>query len=708
MHLSIFQPFADSWRRLSGICWVALLMWVFCSVLHAAEPVSFEFKVTPDGRNPFARELWADVVTPSGSVLHLPAFYAGKDRFAVRARAEAKGRYQLGKVSETVADRTVVLPATAVGRTTINNRETIAPPAIKIAADDPCAFQFTSGERFAPVGTNLAWADKRLRFYRKAFKAFPKAGLNWMRVWMVHWSGLNLDWLPADMGKSPSPGTLDLRVAANWDKMVALAEENGVYLQIVLQHHGQYSSQVNPSWRDNPWNAANPGGFLKSAAEFFTSPEALSLTRMKYRYIVARWGYSPAVMAWELFNEVHWVDAMRGETRDEAAVARWHSTMAAYIRSFDAYRHLITTSTENLQSAIYADMDYFQPHLYASNLLAGVRHLDAEPTALARPIFYGEVGDDHLPVSADEKKSGITIVPPLWASLMGEGRYLAQPWLGHDLMATGRMEELSAVSRFVAATRLGRRVDVAPFSPPVESTTRVPFVLAGAYQWKQSSSHEVVVPLDGREPLEFALIPQIFMCAPDGKEGEYPNRVTYHFKCPKPVTLRLQITETSTAAGAMRVSIDGVVAAEQPWFERPKNEPVQTARSLTVPEVQVVVPAGAHAVVVENSAATGWFDLPKIDLELDVSVLAAAGQRSAGFMAIWVWHRTGVFSSKPTAPAAGTVVLDEVAEGSWRVTWWDTLKGTAAAPTLIQHQGGPLRLPTPLISRHAAVVLERQ
>ena len=61
---------------------------------------------------------------------------------------------------------------------------------------------------------NLAWATgDRAKFFPSAFARFQQAGLNWSRIWMCHWGGTNLDWLPDDLGASPAPGTLDLRVA---------------------------------------------------------------------------------------------------------------------------------------------------------------------------------------------------------------------------------------------------------------------------------------------------------------------------------------------------------------------------------------------------------------------------------------------------------------------------------------------------------------
>jgi hypothetical protein len=62
-----------------------------------------------------------------------------------------------------------------------------------------------------------------------------------------------------------------------------------------------------------------------------------------------------------------------------------------------------------------------------------------------------------------------------------------------------------------------------------------------------------------------------------------------------------------------------------------------------------------------------------------------------------------------TAPAAvsGKIVLENLAAGEWRVTWWDSLAGVPQASQTLTHAGGTLQLPTPPISRHAAVILER-
>lgn len=239
--------------------------------LGGPKPVEFDFipPNSPTVQDPYARELWAEVVTPSGRKLELPAYYADGGLYAVRARPNQLGSYRFGSVFETTLGvRKTDLVVSLVTPAEVQNTTRTRLPSIIIDPKDPRRLARSDGLPYLPVGANLAWAPDgvvdRVGYYSRAFPAFAKANLNWMRVWMAHWDGLNLDWLPADMGPSPRPGKLSADVADNWDKILSLAEENGVYVQVVLQSHGQYTTANDSNWSTNPWNAANAGGFLKS------------------------------------------------------------------------------------------------------------------------------------------------------------------------------------------------------------------------------------------------------------------------------------------------------------------------------------------------------------------------------------------------------------------------------------------------------------
>lgn len=684
------------WRKFFSTALVLVLI----SRAGAAAPVTFTFEVPKTGRDPWAREIWAEVVTPAHGTVRLPAYYLGDGKFAVRARADEPGEYRLGQVSEGAA--LTVKPVTPAS-VAVQTPERL--PAVRIAGPAPGMFVKSTGEPYVPIGSNLAWSQgDPVPWYQNALKHFGAAGLNWSRIWMCHWGGLNLDWRAEDGRTSPPIGQIDPEVAGRWDRIVAAAEDDGVYFQMVLQHHGQWVSRgANTNWAQNPWNAANPGGFLQKASDFFTSSRALELTRRKYRYIVARWGYSPAILAWELFNEVHWTDALAIDG-NVAAVAKWHTAMAEYIRSLDTYHHLVTTSTEELGSPIYAALDYYQPHLYSTNMLAAVRRFDLDPAKLDKPVFYGEMGDDHMVLTPEQADSVVELPPIVWASLTGEGRYPAQVWDGWRLLARNRVEELGAVARFLRETKLAEREGLQPFSAVVKDAPMVPYVIEPGEAWKKRGAVELTVPMDGRQTPELALMPQVIVGAAHSMAEGFVGRVTLRVDSPRPAIARLLIADGGAGSAAARVQVDGVTAGEDRWPALPKGGKNPARRPK---EIVFSVSAGPHTLVVDNPGGEDIIELKGLDLGLQTPVLATQGRRGERFIMLWVWNRQGVYALKDPAPARGTVVLDDVPAGAWTVTWWDTSKGVPAETRRVEHKGGALELATPPVARQAAVVLTR-
>jgi hypothetical protein len=619
----------------------------------------------------------------------------------VRARPDEIGSYRFGAVSETTLGiRKTDVVVSLLSPATVQNTARTRLPAIQVDPKDPRRLSRTDGLPYLPVGANLAWAPDgttdRVGYYEKAFPAFAKANLNWMRIWMAHWDGLNLDWLPADMGPSPKAGVMSADVAANWDRILAAAEENGVYVQLVLQHHGQYTTADDSNWAENPWNAANPGGFLATPADFFTDPNARIITLIKYRYIVARWGWSPAIVAWELFNEVHWTDAMRNG--HEAEVARWHSDVASYIRSVDVYGHLITTSTENLRSPIYDKMDYCQPHLYAANMIAAARTFGVAPSDLGKPVFYGEEGDVHQPVTDEVKKAGIDLIPTVWASVMGQGEMAAQPWDGREIMDQGRLDELGAVFRFQAISRAAMQGELKPFSCVVECGERFPMRIVAGQFWQRRAAPDFDYPVDGSEPLEAANVPAILVGSAASRADGYPGQATYHLNLAQTALMAAHVYSVAEAGGGLNVNVDGKLVASHQWAAG-KGPPGH-------PNLEFAVPAGRHTLSLSNPGPD-WTGVSAIDMGIDIPALSLIGRRNDHFIEAWVWNKPNLYLVTPYPAVTGTLDLDGVPAGTWKVTWWNTQKGVPAETKVVVHPGGMLRLETPPIVRHAAVVLTR-
>ena len=73
-----------------------------------------------------------------------------------------------------------------------------------------------------------------------------------------------------------------------------------------------------------------------NAADFFTDKESWRWQENLYRYIIARWGYSPAIL-WMTVSELDGTSA--GSQQDA-----WHAKINAYFVRNDPYRHPTTAS----------------------------------------------------------------------------------------------------------------------------------------------------------------------------------------------------------------------------------------------------------------------------------------------------------------------------------------------------------------------------
>lgn len=654
-----------------------------------AEPVEFRFKLRgPAPENPFAPEFAVAVTLPSGAQRLQPAYYAGKGVYAVRVFPRAKGTYQFGEVrdGERVVEVKAVTPRSLAANA-------VPDTFIRIDPTDTQGF-VRGGKPYFPFGANLAWAQGPARgFYPRALAQFRENGLNWARIWMAHWGSANLDWVPEEKGRPIRPGELSLEVAALWDEIVAAAEANDVAFQLVLHHHGQVSDSVNPNWDSHPWNVRN-GGFLKRPEDFFTDTRARELTKRKLRYIVARWGYSPSIMAWELFNEVHFSTAMRLLPPAEAAVTAWHGEMADYLRSIDPEKHLVTTSYENLDGALYQKMDYKQPHLYAADMAAATLALPTRGHAQEKPVFFGEIGDDQLTVSEADRRSGESLLLPIWTSLFGDARFPGQTWYVERLMDSGRLSELGAAVRFAKAAGLEHRRTLSPRMVTVDTAERAPLEVHGALWWMHYPVVDVPVTFDGGLAPERAFLPKNLL-PPNHPSPGFPDRARLVTDLGVPMDIAVRIAKASQPGARVEVRVDGRPVAERLWsLDAPRGE-LDAGATL-----YATVPAGRRTIEVANTGVD-WVLLDYVQFSQGAPTLYAVAKGDSSFVMVLTWNRVG-------GPAVrGRLQVPGLAAGRWRSVWWDTVKGLPGPEVIVNHGGGALAIDTPDVARMAALILEK-
>jgi hypothetical protein len=291
--------------------------------------------------------------------------------------------------------------------------------------------KFDDGTPYYPVGTNLCWNDGTLvKFYNTYLSTMGTNKYTWMRYWLTDFARQALEWSGGHWsGWYGGLNQYSQRAAGVLDSVVNESDRQGVYIQLVLQHHGQVSTTVDPEWLvngsnpGNPYSSANGGPVpVGSPGQWFTNATAITKTKNQYRYVVARWGYSTAILAWEFFNEVEFSNGA------DADIDSWHDQMSTYVKSIDVNNHIVTTSAGGDNSTLplfdnNASMDLLQYHIYAGAPIEKATYDQSrtlQPT-LTKPLWCGEFGlPGAYPAAAAGDNWGDHVRKTMWVGMFTE------------------------------------------------------------------------------------------------------------------------------------------------------------------------------------------------------------------------------------------------------------------------------------------------
>lgn len=414
-----------------------------------AEPfkrVEFAFAISNFTGNPFdplAIDVKAEFTGPSGQTRTVPAFWFqpfarelffgsefiypdGSPGWRVRFAADQPGQWQVRFHARDHLNR-------EDARTNFFAITNAATPSAGFARVHSNRRNFVTddGRPYVPIGLNVCWftsLERGTQDYEQWFPLLSTNGGNYARIWLARDRSLGF-WAT---NTSTTNFTPRLDRAWRMDRILELAEQNDIRLIPTLLIHRQFRTGTNGEWADNPYNITN-GGYLTSPSQLFTNAQAAQDMRLYFRYVVARWGYSPSILAWEIFNEVSYVDnydAIAGRVRD------WHNEMAAYLKSVDAFAHPVTSSSARpLDTNLFAatQLDFLALHDYwdsprwqekMANLQRQVR------TNYNRPVLFEEMGYEFRSgeLSAQRDPDGIHVHAGLWTGLMTGGMGTGMSW----------------------------------------------------------------------------------------------------------------------------------------------------------------------------------------------------------------------------------------------------------------------------------------
>ncbi len=400
-------------------------------------------------------EVFANFTAPSGREIRVPGFFmqpyedqcspsdcpaedlqpAGEPAWHIRFTPD-----EIGVWSYSIATRTA------------DGTETIQSGSFDVAASDNPGFVRTSGRYFAfdsgaayfPVGENLIWSSPEsggIYAYERWLDELAAVGANYARL------NIDIPWFIGLEWAGPAGDYTAAQDAAwRFDTILSMAETRGIYLQIGLIWHRAFGLYAEPAvsppadlppsgdtradWIAHPYNAAN-GGPLNSPTDVFASEEARRLLRQRLRYVVARWGYSPHIFAWEIVDEA---DQILGYAPERALPLL--QDMAAYLREIDPNAHLITAGTVASEPGLWEPLDFVQvrydqgrPADEPADQVAGVLGVLGEASAYTtKPMLLSEFSLNRWYAPADDDPTGVHVHNTIWAAALGGFAGGAMPW----------------------------------------------------------------------------------------------------------------------------------------------------------------------------------------------------------------------------------------------------------------------------------------
>lgn len=704
-----------------------------------------EFRVAgiPSVKNPFDPDqvrVDATFTLPSGRRMTIPAFwYQGFTRERVEGRevltpAGAPGwrlRFTPPEAGAYGLSLTVAIggrPAEAP----VVTHFTVAPAPpnsadgwVRIAADHR---DFTAGGSVLRlVGANVCWAEQEGTFdYDRWFGSMHAAGENFARLWMSPW------WAGIEHGV----GTLnhyDLKSAWELDHIFRLADRDDIYLMLCFDHHGMFQEDnrnwggSNNFWKVNPYNAAN-GGPCATPDAFFTSPAARMIYEKRLRYLVARYGYSPHLLAWQFMNEI---DNVFGPGRlQEGDVVAWHRAVGRWMHAHDPYQHLVTTSLTggSDRPAIWdlPELDFTSYHSYFEP--ATIRSLPTLIRSFLRryhkPMMIGEFGisANGWDLAADPYLRGFR--QGVWTGALGGSVGSAMSWWWQDI------DRNDVYPLYAAMTHILRRAGWyggtwAPITfggqetPPTDLGAVVaagmPFTaqlhLNGSWRSDPSDQCAVAGPLAAARSAE-----QLgsYLQGSAHAARRRPIRLTAWFG--EKAKAVIHVKSVAHSAG-LAVRVDGTEVLHQVISGREgKGRGHELNRDFTVD-----LPAGRHVLEIANTGQD-WMFLDSIRLEQVRPARfvgdwhfgpAAVGLRRDGrgllyVCSPWVVYPADAHVYNPPLQQETSVVLKDWPAGRYRAEWFDPTTGTEVGRTKAMTAGGELRLPLPSYRDDLAGIVTRE
>lgn len=335
------------------------------------EKAEFQVILNQDFENPYDQKdiaLNMKLISPSGDSLFLPSYFESGDQ----QNSTWKARFAPKETGEYFYHFEVLKNDELIKKSSDGSFQAVASDNDGfLQVKNFWTLEHDSGKPFRGIGENIGWEARSFEdpkwTYDYLLPTLANNGANFFRSWMGPYN-FPLEWkkLRDTDRYSDSPEYFNPGAIKRLDEVVEMADSLGLYMMLVFDSH-------NAVMEDNQWELHNynkiNGGPASTPTEFFTLEESREKYKNRLRYIVARWGYSTSIGAWEFFNEIDNAVFTKSDSIiiPHKAVTSWHKEMSAYLKEIDPYNHIVTTSVSHREiEGLFAleDIDLNQMHVY--------------------------------------------------------------------------------------------------------------------------------------------------------------------------------------------------------------------------------------------------------------------------------------------------------------------------------------------------------
>ncbi len=553
---------------------------------------------------------------------------------------------------------------------------------------------FDNGLQYIPIGENVGWqnggTNNVIKDYTNWVGNLAANDANFIRVWMSSWA-FALEWKNGTNGFS---GLEKYKQSSAYylDWLLGYCNQNNVYMMLCLNNHGQVSTNVNPEWTDNPYNAAN-GGPATNTWDFFTDATAKATLKNRLRYIVARYGYSQNIQSWELFNEVDWTDQY--DTR-KSDVKDWHDEMSTYIKSKDVYKHLVTTSFahdyNDPATWVLPNIDFTQTHFYINSPNIESVLSATTQTYLAnyqKPTLNGEFGlGPSGPTLSANDPNGIHIHNAIWGSTFSGAMGSAMSWWWDDYIGPQNLyyhyKPLAAVASLI---RL-KDDNYKKVSATVTGGGASDVIITPGANFGAATSSSFTIDVNGNmSPGPDQLGQYLFGSVYNTQYHNPPSfSVTY------PVNGQFTVTTGSSIGTSPQINIyvDGVAKLNQ-------SAAINTAYSVNIT-------AGSHVIKVDN-LGTDWTTISNYTFTNAGPPLSAYVLRSAGTYKATGWLLNSKYNwqyvknnGAPPVVSGSSLSITGMHNGNYSIKYYSPATGAQLSLMTAMVSSGTLTLSLPAIA----------